>query len=120
MKLNHLNLTVTNVADAITFFETYFSFKCIDIKGDNLIAVLTGKDGFELVLMSETMNKKDNTIYPDAFHIGFKLDSADMVMETYQKLKNGGISVEREPQKIRDSFGFYFHFQNIMIEIGTI
>jgi len=120
MKLNHLNLSVTNVADAITFFETYFGFKHIDTKGDNLIAVLIGNDRFELVLMSDTMNRKGNRTYPDAFHIGFKFDTIDKVNETYQKLKAGGISVEREPQKIRDSFGFYFHFQNIMIEVGTI
>ncbi|HTB33042.1 MAG TPA: VOC family protein [Bacteroidia bacterium] len=120
MKLNHLNLTVTNVAEAIVFFETYFNFKCGDVKGDNLVAVLTGSDGFELVLMSSSMNQKGNITYPDAFHIGFKLDGPNKVNELYKKLKEGGVSLEREPKKIRDSFGFYFYFENIMIEVGTI
>ncbi len=120
MKLNHINLTVSDVARAVQFFESYFGFKCINIKGDTLLAVLTGIDGFELVLMSSKMNREGQSAYPDAFHIGFKVDNAENVYEIYKKLKDGGIDLEREPRKIRDNFGFYFHFDNIMIEIGTI
>jgi hypothetical protein len=46
------------------------------------------------------------------------LDDTDKVTETYQKLKTGGIQLDREPQKIRDSFGFYFYFDNLFIEVG--
>jgi catechol 2,3-dioxygenase-like lactoylglutathione lyase family enzyme len=120
MKLNHLNLTVINPTKAIHFFETYFDFKCVSTKGDNMIAVLKGADGFELVLMNASMNQKGNSSYPDAFHIGFMLDAAEQVTATWQKLKAGGIILEREPQKIRDNFGFYFHFDNLMIEVGTL
>jgi predicted enzyme related to lactoylglutathione lyase len=115
MKLNHINLVVSNVAEAIIFFETYFHFKCTDIKGDNIVAVLKGADNFTLVIMT---SKEGNTIYPDAFHIGFMLDNTDLVTETFEKLKAGGIAVGQEPKKIRDSFGFYFNFDNIMIEVG--
>src|SRR5437762_4504377 len=104
MKLNHINLVVPNVADAINFFETYFNFKCTDIKGDNIVAILKGvDDDFTLVIMT---NKDGNIIYPDAFHIGFMLDNTIAVTETYEKLKNGGVDVGQEPRKIRDSFGF--------------
>ena len=115
MKLNHINLVVSNVAEAIIFFETYFNFKCTDIKGDNIVAILKGADDFTLVIMT---NKDGKTIYPDAFHIGFMLDNTNAVTETYEKLKNGGVDVGQEPRKIRDSFGFYFTFENIMIEVG--
>ncbi len=115
MKLNHINLVVSNVEEAILFFETYFDFKCTDVKGDNIVAVLKGADDFTLVLLK---NKEGNPIYPDAFHIGFMLNSTDKVTETYQKLKNSGVVLEQEPKKIRDSVGFYFNFENIMIEVG--
>jgi predicted enzyme related to lactoylglutathione lyase len=115
MKLNHINLVVSNVAEAITFFETYFNFKCTDIKGDNIVAILKGIDDFTLVIMT---SKEGNTTYPDAFHIGFMLDNTSAVTETFEKLKNGGVAVGQEPRKIRDSFGFYFNFDNIMIEVG--
>jgi catechol-2,3-dioxygenase len=120
MKLNHLNLTVTNVNEAIHFFETYFDFICVATKGDNMVAVLNGTNGFELVLMNANMNQKGNSSYPDAFHIGFMLATTAQVTATYNRLKEGGISVERAPQKIRDNFGFYFHFDTLMIEIGTL
>lgn len=115
MKLNHINLVVSNVAEAIVFFETYFNFKCTGIKGDNVVAILKGADDFILVIMT---NKEGKAIYPDAFHVGFMLDNTNAVTETYEKLKSGGIDVGQEPRKIRDSFGFYFIFDTLMIEVG--
>lgn len=115
MKLNHINLVVSNVVNATHLFETYFNFKCTGVKGENIIAILKGKDDFSLVIMT---NKDGTSIYPDAFHVGFMLDNTNSVTETYQKLKDGGIVVGQEPRKIRDSFGFYFNFDNIMIEVG--
>ena len=114
MKLNHLNLVVSNVAETVDLFERYFNFKCTTVKGDNVIAVLSGADDSILVLMTD----KQGVQYPDAFHIGFIFDSVEQVNETWLKLKNGGILIEGEPKKIRNSFGFYFHFDSIMIEVG--
>jgi len=118
MTINHLNLPVSDVAAATTFFESHFDFKCLETKGDNMIAVLTNPADFTLVLMSSKINKGENTAYPDAFHIGFILDSAEKVNDTFSKLKTGGIPLEREPQKIRNSFGFYFYFDNLFIEVA--
>ena len=115
MKLNHINLVVGNVEAATHFFETYFDFKCIHIKGDNVVAILKGTEGFTLVIMKD---KAGNPNYPGAFHIGFMLNSEGKVIETYQKLKTAGFISEQEPKKIRDSFGFYFTFENILIEVG--
>jgi hypothetical protein len=64
------------------------------------------------------MAGKKQSIYPDAFHIGFMLDSKEKVSEVFAALKSGGIAVGQEPGKIRDSFGFYFNFDHIMIEVG--
>lgn len=114
MKLNHINLVVTNVAEAIHFFETYFNFTCTEVKGDNVVAVLKGVDDFTLVIMTS----KESIAYPAAFHIGFMLSNEEEVSQCYVKLTGGGISIEHAPKKIRDSFGFYFHFGGIMIEVG--
>ena len=119
MRLNHLNLPVQDVGRALAFFETFFGFKCIEIKGDALVAILHGTDGFLLVLMSAAMAKDGSSAYPDAFHIGFMLDDADAIEALYQQLLAGGIVVGRAPAKIRGSFGFYFYFETILIEVGT-
>lgn len=116
MKLNHINLVVNNVAEAIHFFETYFGFKCVEIKGDNIIAILINEDDFTLVVSKA---KDGNATYPESFHIGFLQRDAEEVNKVYRQLKTAGLVGEKEPRTIRDSYGFYFNFENILIEIAT-
>lgn len=80
MKLNHISLVVSNVANAIKLFETYFNFKCTEVKGDNIVAILKSADDFTLVIMTD---KNGQTTYPNAFHIGFMQDSEDKVTKIY-------------------------------------
>jgi catechol-2,3-dioxygenase len=115
MKLNHINLVVSNVEEVASLFETYFNFRRTTMKGNNIIAVLKGSDDFTLVIM---VNKDMKTIYPDAFHIGFMLDDPMEVTEIYKKLINGGITMRKGLKKIKDSFGFYFTYDDITIEVG--
>ena len=115
MKFNHINLVVADVESAIKLFENHFGFKCEAIKGDNTIAILKGADGFILVIMK---SKNSEVIYPDAFHIGFMLNSEEEVIKCYEGLKNGNVAVGKGPGKIRDTFGFYFNFDSLMIEVG--
>ena len=115
MNLNHLNLVVRDVASCSQFFETYFGFECTELKGDNIIAILKGSDGFSLVLMA---SKGIEPTYPEAFHIGFMLESVEAVSASFEKLRHAGIAQGDGPKKIRDSYGFYFRFENLMIEVG--
>lgn len=119
MKLNHINLVVPDVATACSFFEQYFDFTTEEVKGDHMIAVLNGKDSFVLVLMAAALNKTGPVTYPDAFHIGFLTDTRGEVERIYERLHAGGHAT-KAPQKIRDSFGFYFHMQGVMIEVSTV
>src|ERR1700761_3252161 len=102
MKLNHINLVVTDVRNAIQFFEKYFDFTCIETKGEDIVAILKGADDFTLVIMK---SKDDEPQYPQAFHIGFMQDSVQAVADIHSKLKNDDIEVGQEPRNIRDSFG---------------
>lgn len=114
MKLNHINLVVTDVSTAIQFFCTYFEFTCAEVKGDNIVAILKGEDDFTLVLMGD---KNNDVNYPKNFHIGFMLTSTAEVDAAYQNLLKDNYAVA-EPKNIRDSYGFYFHFENVFIEVG--
>jgi hypothetical protein len=118
MKLNGLDLVVTDVSAAVHLFESYFACTCLNTKRDNRIAILEGADGFSLVLMSAAMTNNKASEYPEAFQVGFMLERIDAVNNTWQQLSNGGMEVGRAPGKIRDTFGFYFNYQNIMIEVG--
>jgi catechol-2,3-dioxygenase len=115
MKLNHINLVITDISTAIHLFEKHFGFKCSQIKGDNIVAILKGADDFTLVLMT---SKDGDFKFPSAFHIGFMQATTQAVADIYQSLKNSGVNVGQEPRNIRDSFGFYFLFDNLMIEVG--
>lgn len=118
MTLNHLNLSVTDVPSVRSFFEKYFGFVCTDSKLNDTLSVLSGTDGFILVIMDQRMNEKGNNSYPDAFHIGFYLPDEAAVKDIYQSLQQGGIILQQAPQPIRKTYGFYFHYNTIMIEVA--
>jgi catechol-2,3-dioxygenase len=116
MKLNHLSLAVPDVSATATFLEQFFEFETEDIKGNNIIAVLRGKDNFILVL---TTLRQGESTYPSDFHFGFILDTETEVLAKYEQLIAGGTEISRAPAKIRNSYAFYFHMQgNIMMEVS--
>lgn len=116
MTLNHLSLAVPDVAATTAFFETYFGFTCIAVKGDHALSILEGDNNFILVL---SRLKKDDTAYPADFHIGFMLKNPQDVTDIYETLNKGGIAVANEPIKIRDTISFYFNAPgNFMVEVG--
>jgi catechol 2,3-dioxygenase-like lactoylglutathione lyase family enzyme len=120
MQINHLNFPVTDVAQTKAFFEKHFNFTCSEVKGENLMAILEGEDGFVLTLMSQSFNRNGNTTYPDAFHLGFLVDARDKVHTIWQNLRNDGVALDQEPHSMRGVFGFYFHAPgNILVEVST-
>jgi len=120
IKLNHINLPVKNVTETSIFFEKYFDFKCIEVKGNDALAVLKGEDDFVLVLMSEAFNRQNNISYPDAFHVGFLMSEKEQVDSMFKKLSDGGVILERSPSNMRGVYGFYFNAPgNILVEVST-
>ena len=75
MKLNHINLTVTDVNAAREFLEKYFDLRTKSMYGDSF-AVLVDEDGLLLALMKGTQVR-----YPKSFHIGFTQESEERVNE---------------------------------------
>ena len=106
MRLNHLDLTVPNVAQSRAFFETYFGLRCIVSvsRGNDDLVVLTDEAGFAL-----TLNNFDKTQveYPGGFHIGFMQDSRERVDEIYERLKSDGFDVE-SPREFHRAWTFFF------------
>jgi catechol 2,3-dioxygenase-like lactoylglutathione lyase family enzyme len=88
MKINHLNLTVTDVLAARKFLETYFGLRCEGSRGDNF-TVLFDNDGLVLTLM-----KGHDVHYPKTFHIGFIQANEDEVNRINHQLKEDGFDVK--------------------------
>jgi lactoylglutathione lyase len=104
MALNHLNLTVPDIAQTQAFFETYFGFRCVAGGPSNAIAVLVDESGFVLSL-SNFANAAE-VVYPGAFHVGFRQDSREQVDAFYQRLTAGGFDM-KPPHEFHGGWTFY-------------
>jgi catechol 2,3-dioxygenase-like lactoylglutathione lyase family enzyme len=120
MILNHINLPVENVPETRSFFESFFDFSCVEVKGDNVLVVLKDENDFTLVLMTATFNKSGIAAFPPTFHIGFLLETKEAVLKQYNRLKQGNVLLEQEAKNMRGVFGFYFVAPgNILVEISS-
>jgi hypothetical protein len=99
----------------LELFEACFGFVREEIKGNNAIAIAKDDTGFTLVLMTD---KNGAVEYPRNFHFGFFVDSPVEVEQVHTRLKQYGIELQDAPARIRDTYGFYFHFDSMLIEVG--
>ena len=102
MKLNHLNLTVTDVRAASEFLERYFGLR--NMGGNAGMSFLTDDDaewGFVL-----TLTKAREAEYPGNFHIGFFVATTEAVDAVHCRLKHDGFDVPA-PAESGHGYGFY-------------
>ncbi|NLX09881.1 MAG: VOC family protein [Chloroflexi bacterium] len=99
MKLNHINLTVTDVLAAADFLEKYFGLQRQG--GDQKFQLLFDDGGMVITLMKTGRDVK----YPATFHIGFGQESEDQVNAVYQRLIDDGFEVE--PPQRSHAWTFY-------------
>lgn len=120
MSLNHINLVVKDVDKALHLFTNYFGFSMIANRNSKM-AVLENNDQFALVIWGQVLNKREDIPeYPENFHIGFYQEDQEAVLNMYRKLREEeNLRFEAEPKSIRNTFGFYFYFENLMIEISV-
>jgi catechol 2,3-dioxygenase-like lactoylglutathione lyase family enzyme len=103
MALNHLNLTVPEVAPTRAFFEKYFGFRLLMERGDAL-AVMADETWFVLTL--NNFGKEKEVAYPGAFHVGFNQDSEEKVDELYRRLTSDGFEA-KPPHEFHGAWTFY-------------
>ena len=105
MRLNHLNLTVPDVARTREFFEKYFGLRCVFERGHDVLSVLVDESGFVFTLSN--FNKATEVEYPGAFHIGFGQETRERVDEIYRQLTADGIDAN-PPKEFHGAWTFYF------------
>jgi catechol 2,3-dioxygenase-like lactoylglutathione lyase family enzyme len=101
MKLNHLNLTVTDVVATREFLEKYFGLRPIEgVQGNSGFCVLLDDNGLVLTLM-----KGRDVAYPATFHIGFIQETEERVNEIYRRLTDDGFPAD--PPQRSHAWTFY-------------
>ena len=90
MKLNHLDLQVSDVQRSVAFFEHYFGLELRSSRTSPALAILSDQHGFVLVLQRK---KDDAEKYPDGFHVGFFVDDVESVHRAHARATEGGIQV---------------------------
>jgi len=93
MKLNHIDLQVSNVTAAREFFESYFGFRCVFQRRDQL-AMLTDDAGLEFGV-SNLFDSPAPT-YPPDFHIGFVLENESQVRAMHERLAKAGVTIRTD------------------------
>ena len=93
MKLNHIDLQVSNVTRARTFFETHFGLRCVFQRREQL-AILRDDAGLELGVSN--LFDSPPPAYPPDFHIGFIVGSESEVRAIYDRLKSAGVEMKTE------------------------
>lgn len=115
MKLNHLNLAVTDVRAASEFLEKYLGMRRVG--GNAGMAFLTDEpDGGGFVL---TLMKAREVDYPGNFHVGFFVESAENVDDINRRLREDGFEAPL-PEDTGHSYGFYMKAPGgFTVEIGA-
>ncbi|MBV9788233.1 MAG: VOC family protein [Chloroflexi bacterium] len=103
MKLNHLNLAVTDVDAAHQFLTTYFDLQSMT-GGNAAMRGLIDDNGSTLILMR---SEHTDVHYPRSFHIGFTQTSEAEVDALNQRLRDAGFDVPA-PRRLHGSWAFYF------------
>jgi lactoylglutathione lyase len=105
VKLNHLNLTVSNVPETHHFLEKYFGLKGFGAKAPSeAMSFLSDDSGMVLALFR---GKNGQVSYPPGFHVGFIQDSEERVNQINQRLQEDGFKVPK-PARLHGSWTFYF------------
>ena len=106
MKLNHLNLTVTEPLETKAFLKKHFGFRDLegakDAKG---FAMALDDNGLVLTLIRGRQGAE--VVYPETFHVGFIQESEERVNEINAQLKDDGYDVP-PPARMHGSWTFYF------------
>jgi catechol 2,3-dioxygenase-like lactoylglutathione lyase family enzyme len=113
MKLNHIDLPVTELEAAADYFQRGFGFERLRAPAEGM-AILRGEDGFALILQ-----QAGKVAYPPGFHIGFLQPSDDAVHAAYRRLADAGLPQPPAPAVSYGCLAFWCEAPGgILIEVS--
>jgi hypothetical protein len=115
VKLNHLDLQVSDVQLLATFLEHHFDLVRLTNDRSPAIAILHDGAGFTLVVQRRT----DDARYPDGFHIGFIHEAAATVRAHHARLAGEAISTSPIDVNARGTRFYVTAPGGILVEVSS-
>lgn len=113
MKLNHIDLPVSDLEGAAAYFQRGFGFERIPARAEGM-AILRGEGGFALILQ-----QAERVEYPPGFHIGFLQPSDAAVQAAYQRLADAGLPLPPVPTVNHGCLAFWCEAPGgILVEVS--
>jgi catechol 2,3-dioxygenase-like lactoylglutathione lyase family enzyme len=103
LKLNHVDLQVSDVSTARRFFETFFGLRCTYQRAGQ-IALLEDEAGFSLGVSN--LRGSPPPAYPPDFHVGFVLERTSDVRDVYARLRAAGVAMKFDLQEAGPNLAF--------------
>lgn len=118
MHLNHMHLSVSDVAAASAFFVRHFAFTLQETRGNHGLAILSGADRFVLVLMKLPRDADPEKVYPALFHVGFLTPDEARIRTVHAAMKADALDVS-EVEYQRGAVRFYCRAPGgLLVEVG--
>ena len=103
MKLNHIDLQVSDIPAAARFFETLFGLRKV-YQREGQIALLEDEAG--LCFGLSNLHNSRAPVYPPDFHVGFILEKPDQVRSIYERVRAAGVAIKFDLQEAGPNFVF--------------
>ena len=115
MKLNHINLGVSDVAQAVDIFSRFFGLRPANGMLNNEQMAFLHDDVGALISVFRVKEPQ----YPKVFHIGFLQDTPEQVGAVYAELTDAGFQIP-PPRENHGRLTFYFDSPfGVLIEVES-
>lgn len=112
MRINHLDLQVTDVQASVAFFA-HFGLELQSSPRSPALAILGDGHGFVLVLQ-----RRDAVTYPEGFHLGFLVDDIAAVHAHHQRARAAGLGISEVQVNNRGTLTYCVAPDGYLVEVS--
>lgn len=115
MKLNHLDLQVTDVQRTAALFEALLGFRHESSRSSPALAILSDGEGFMLVLQRK---KNESETYPEGFHFGCLVPDVETVTRFQADARARGLEVSDVIENNRGVLVYCRTWDGLLLEVS--
>lgn len=107
MRIGHVHLKIRDLQKSVNFYRDYLALQVTEQLGEHFVFMSAGEMHHELALQEVGKDAATPQRYDvGMYHVAFEVPDRKSFVETYHKLKKGGVAVY--PVDHRISWALYF------------